>query len=330
MATALFHLAMVAAYKGDLTAARSRYEESIVLSREVGNTSGIAGSLFWSAFMLFSQGDLAQAQAVAEESLMLYRDIGIKSGEAYVVPVLGEIAFYQDDTTSARLLFEQACAFYQKVANEVQIAWTLSLLGKVVAAQGDLRKARALYEESLIRGKGVNSHLGFLDLPPALEGLAAVVAAQGEPAWAARLWGTAEAQREAYSTPLAPVYCADYERAVAAARTQLGEQNFAAAWAEGRSMSWEQTLAARGPVTIPVQPQSTGPMKSLSTYPDGLTAREVEVLRLVAQGLSNAEVAERLIISLLTVKAHMRSLYNKLGISSRSAATRYAIEHHLL
>ena len=79
-----------------------------------------------------------------------------------------------------------------------------------------------------------------------------------------------------------------------------------------------------------MQPQATGSRKSLLTDPDELTAREVEVLRLVAQGLSNAEIAEQLIISVLTVKAHMRSLYNKLGISSRSAATRYAIEHHLL
>jgi DNA-binding NarL/FixJ family response regulator len=61
-----------------------------------------------------------------------------------------------------------------------------------------------------------------------------------------------------------------------------------------------------------------------------LTASEVEVLRLVAQGLSNAEIADQLVISLLTVKAHMRSLYNKLGISSRSAATRYALEHQLV
>jgi ATP/maltotriose-dependent transcriptional regulator MalT len=95
-------------------------------------------------------------------------------------------------------------------------------------------------------------------------------------------------------------------------------------------MTPEQVLAARGAVTVPGQPQATGSVKSLPTYPDGLTAREVEVLCLVAQGLSNAEIAEQLIISLLTVKAHMRSLYNKLGISSRSAATRYAIEHHLL
>ena len=64
--------------------------------------------------------------------------------------------------------------------------------------------------------------------------------------------------------------------------------------------------------------------------PAGLTAREVEVLRLVGQGLSNAEIAEHLCISLLTVKAHMHSIYNKLAISSRVAATHYAIEHHLL
>ena len=71
-------------------------------------------------------------------------------------------------------------------------------------------------------------------------------------------------------------------------------------------------------------------IRKQTTYPAGLTTREVEVLRLVAQGLSNAEIAEQLVISLLTVKAHMRSLYNKLGISSRSAATRYAIEHQLV
>ena len=116
-----------------------------------------------------------------------------------------------------------------------------------------------------MRGNGVNSNLSFLDLAPALEGLAAVVAAQGEPTWAARLWGTAEAQREAYSLPLAPVYRADYEQAVAASRTQLGEQSFAAAWAEGRSMTPEQVLAVRGAVIVPVQPQAIGSVKSLPT-----------------------------------------------------------------
>ncbi len=66
------------------------------------------------------------------------------------------------------------------------------------------------------------------------------------------------------------------------------------------------------------------------TYPNELTGREVEVLRLVAQGLSDIQVAERLVISPRTVQGHVRSIYNKINVNSRSAATRYAIEHKLV
>jgi DNA-binding NarL/FixJ family response regulator len=62
----------------------------------------------------------------------------------------------------------------------------------------------------------------------------------------------------------------------------------------------------------------------------GLTAREMDVLRLLAQGLTSAEIAERLVIGVVTVNFHVRSIYSKLGVSSRSAATRYAVEHHLV
>jgi len=62
---------------------------------------------------------------------------------------------------------------------------------------------------------------------------------------------------------------------------------------------------------------------------EALTAREVEVLRLLAMGLSNSQIAERLILSPHTVNGHIQSIYGKLGLNSRSAATRYAIEYHL-
>lgn len=99
-------------------------------------------------------------------------------------------------------------------------------------------------------------------------------------------------------------------------------------------MPLEQILATQRPVTmlppIPAEPVTAPPVPKASTYPDELTAREVEVLRLLARGLTNAQIARELIVSLLTVKAHVRSIYNKLGVTSRSAATRYALEHHLL
>ena len=106
-----------------------------------------------------------------------------------------------------------------------------------------------------------------------------------------------------------------------------------AAWAEGRAMTLEQVVVARGPVTIPEplltsQPAASPPEKSFPSYPNGLTAREVEVLCLVAQGFTSAQIAEQLVIGLATVNFHVRSIYSKLGVSSRSAATRFAIEHN--
>jgi DNA-binding NarL/FixJ family response regulator len=152
--------------------------------------------------------------------------------------------------------------------------------------------------------------------------------------WAVRLWGAVEVLREAAGIPLSPIERADYERAIAAARTRLGEQAFAAAWAEGRAMTPEQALAAGGQLIIPGRTPTkarTTKLKSLATlYPNDLTEREVEVLRLVAYGLSDAQVAEALVISPRTVNAHLRSIYSKLNITSRTAATYFAIEHHLI
>jgi DNA-binding CsgD family transcriptional regulator/tetratricopeptide (TPR) repeat protein len=63
--------------------------------------------------------------------------------------------------------------------------------------------------------------------------------------------------------------------------------------------------------------------------PAGLTARELDVLRLVAQGLTDAEVAERLFVARRTVNTHLTSIYTKLNVSSRAAATRFAVEQGL-
>ncbi len=99
-------------------------------------------------------------------------------------------------------------------------------------------------------------------------------------------------------------------------------------------MTPEQALTTQGQETTPkvvqVGQASTPPMKSSPTYPNELTAREVEVLRLVAQGLTDARVAERLVISPRTVNTHLKSIYGKIQVTSRSAATRYAMEHQMM
>ncbi len=282
--------------------------------------------------MLFLSGsDLTEVQVLAEQSLTLLRTAGDEAFAPYVLNLLGQMRLQQGERVLARELFEASVATVKETSRDPFVrAEALIGLARVAALQGEVAAAHALYQESLV-------HLHEMDnkefIPACLEGLADMVAAQGEPAWAARLWGAAESLRETIGTPLPPVYRAEYEHSVAAARTQLDERVFAAAWAEGRSMTPVQALDAKGPVTIP-QPLSTAlspaaPVKPAVAYPDGLTAREVEVLRLLAQGLTDAQIAEQLVISPRTVNNHLTSIYSKIQVSSRSAATRYAMEHQL-
>ena len=116
-----------------------------------------------------------------------------------------------------------------------------ALLGfaRVLAVQGDLETARRLSQESL----AILRELGNKDsIAACLEDLAVVLVAQEVPRVAARLWGTAETIRKAIGAPMLPVDRADYERAVAAARTELGEEAFAKAWAEGGTLPLEEVL----------------------------------------------------------------------------------------
>ena len=101
--------------------------------------------------------------------------------------------------------------------------------------------------------------------------------------------------------------------------------------AEGHGFTLEQAFSYQN---LPITLKQSSLVEIIPSpppgYPDELTVREVEVLRLVAQGLSDSGVAERLVISPRTVQGHMRSIFNKINVNSRSAATRYAVEHKLV
>jgi predicted ATPase/class 3 adenylate cyclase/DNA-binding CsgD family transcriptional regulator len=329
IAWSLNTLADIISQQGEYARAILLNEESLALCRQVGDVEGIAWSLFGLAHVLFlSSVDPAKVHMLLDEGIAICREVGHKSGVAWGLSLLGEVFLQQGDTVKARFLLEESVALSRAIGHWRSIVESLFVLGSIEALEGDYPAARTCYEESLaiVREIGANLSIHF-----SLERLAAVVAVQGDPGWAAHLWGATESLCETMGTPIPPVYRPDYDRSVAAARAQLSEKAFAAAWTQGKMMTLEQALAAKTmtPTPLPTRLTSTPLMKS-SPLPAGLSAREVEVLRLVTQGLTNEQVAEQLVISARTVNTHLTSIYSKIGVSSRSAATRYAMEHHLV
>ena len=143
-----------------------------------------------------------------------------------------------------------------------------------------------------------------------------------------RLYGTSEAILETVGAPLY-VQMHDrelYARTLENLRSRLGEEAFETAWSEGRAMSTKQAIdhALEYQATSKEQPPPS------EEYPAGLSAREVEVLKLVANGMTNAQIARELYISPRTVNAHMGSVYHKIGSHSRAEAARFVSEHGLL
>jgi len=154
-----------------------------------------------------------------------------------------------------------------------------------------------------------------------LEGFARLAAAEGQAARALRLGGATAALRQTYGVAIGPSQQAAFRRALESAWQALREEEATAAWEQGRAMTLEQALAfALGKA----EKRREGTPKSR------LTPREAEVLSLVAEGLSDAEVAEKLYVSPRTVGGHLRGAYRKLGVKSRTAATRKAGELGLI
>jgi predicted ATPase/DNA-binding CsgD family transcriptional regulator/transcriptional regulator with XRE-family HTH domain len=331
VAVALHGLALVARSAGNYAAAGAMYQESLAISRELGDIWGSASSLCYLGVVYIFGADYAAARPVLEESLALFKQSGDREGLAVAIHCLGVVSWGEGDNRTAWLLLTEALTIFRALGNRRYIAHSLSMLGRVATSGGDAATAQTLYEESL----SLLIDLGdMFEVASALEGLADAAVRLEQPAWAARLLGAASTLREALGVPRAPLDAPGYERGTTAARAQLGEQAFTSAWAAGGTMTPAQAIVARDLVAMLGQSNKTQrlPIPAPAELDDlaGLTAREAEVLRLVAMGLTDAQVAEQLIVSLRTVHAHLRSIYGKLQVTSRTAATRYALDHQLL
>jgi len=243
-------------------------------------------------------------------------------GVARSLPVLGFVALARPEHERAAALHEETLALAREAEDSFATLVSLIQGALAYAGLGELRRARTLNEEGL----GLSWQLKMMPLLAGHLHVSAVLAGlQGQAEVAARLWGAAEALRESLNISLAPIEVSYYDPLMDAARSQVDSKAWEAAWAEGRAMppgkAFEYALSTLA---------SSAKAPSTMHYPADLSVREVEVLKLVARGMTNAQIAQDLYISPRTVNARMGSVYHKIGSSTRAEAARFATEHSLL
>ncbi len=242
IALTLFILGLLSSSQGDYTRAVALFEESVATYRASGNKRGIAHSLSQLAqVLLVSQADQTRISPLLEECLALSQEVGYKEGIAAYYCLSGQLALGRRDLAMARSLAEKSVTLYREIGHRHGTANALALLGGVLATEGDYAVAQTLFEQSLTISCELNEKWVASVY---LVVLGEVVAAQQKLAWAAQLWGAAEALRDAFGVPIPLAQRADYERSISAARVHLGERAFAASWAQGRSMTPEHGGAA--------------------------------------------------------------------------------------
>jgi predicted ATPase/class 3 adenylate cyclase len=240
VAAALFPLAEQVSSLGKYARGQALFEEALQLFRQAGNELWVGVTLVNSAAWLwFALGDLATMRQRLQEGRALITRVGDRGWSAECLWIAALLALSEGEPVRASSLAQESLSIYREMGDPWYSAWSLHLLGRIETQRGEMPAARTYYQQSL----ALNQQVGEKWMTPFnLEGLAGVVATQGALRWAAQLWGAAEALREAIDVPRLPVDRVGYEQAVGAARAQLGEEAFAAAWQEGWTMKLEQVI----------------------------------------------------------------------------------------
>jgi ATP/maltotriose-dependent transcriptional regulator MalT len=324
-------LGSVARERGLYTRAEAYHGESMALWHELGDDGESARLLNSLGFVAWLQEKYDRVGELCTEPLKMFRRMGDVQGSVWALINLGSAALYGGDLRRAETLLKESLAISRRAGYSEGIPWSLNQLGVAAYRRGDYEQAEALLRESL----KVHHNLGDRwRMSSVLEGLAEAACAQGHLERAAQLFGAAEALRETIAAPIPPCERADHARNLSVALAGLGEEVFARARTRGRAMTLEEAseyaLSEEEPSTTALSSASVRPSAtSIPEHPAGLTSREVEVLKLVASGMTSAQVAEELSLSRCTVDTHLTSIYRKLGVNSRAAAIRFALERGL-
>ncbi|MGE0539538.1 MAG: LuxR C-terminal-related transcriptional regulator [Dehalococcoidia bacterium] len=325
LALALTHLGMTVFFEGDAVAGHTIVEEALTHCRGGGSDWELVLLQCHLNMIRIKQGDYRSAQLLLGEAESRARTIDDPWLLAMPLYFLGLIAAHEGDYAAARPLVEESVSLIRPADDFWGTGQTLNLLGELALQEGDLDRAAACFAESLPLLQWVGDQDG---IAIGLNGLGIVAQRRGRSEQALRLIAAAAAIREAAgiaeSWSLADA--AAHEHTIAQLRDHLDPSIFESARTSGQSLSQDHAIAE---ALTSIEPKRAA-APEVTIYPDGLSAREAEVLRLLATGKSNQEIADTLVLSVRTVENHTARIYAKIGTRSRAEATAYAFRHSLL
>jgi len=321
---------------GEWERAAARHEECLRIGRRLGDRWIQSVTLLNMALIAIDgtpgkAPDLGRAAALSAESWRLSRELGSKHGDPWYHFALGRISQRQGDLAGAAACLEEGLLVARETGDAVINTLIVAELGVVAQLQGDLCRAVSLLRESLVMSL---AHKLAYETYDSVEKLAYLAGARDETDRAARLLGAADRLlAEGGGTVRTDYDQTKHERETANVRVALGDPAFAAAWEAGRALSLDEVTAevAALETVILAEPVSRGEAATTrdAAAPAGLSPREVEVLRLLAEGHTDRAIGDALFISRRTAAGHVANILAKLALPSRTAAVAYAVRHGL-
>jgi predicted ATPase/DNA-binding CsgD family transcriptional regulator len=305
------------------------HTEAIRLWRTLDDRVSMAQALLDISWQQLDEMKLDQARTSAREGLALARAVGDHQAEARALLLGGLAATESDLVEEAIPALQESLAFFREVGDTANMALAMATLARAEGKRGNDERVKPLLRDAvrlLVQlGNFINLvspllALGFMAMHSEVQPEGARSAAQvfGMLAtWSEKLGGTSpwdEGPRQQTIEQLTAI---------------LGADDFAQAFEIGKQMTPADLIRLAEQITAPAQESIlSGPPHPAPAH-SHLSAREVEVLRLVATGLTNAQIAQLLSVTPRTVNAHLTAIYRKLGVSTRSGAIRYALDHQL-